>query len=260
MSRIIKANFQPIMDANGHRKRQVNQPVLIPTAPENSQEQDPAAAIVDAAAVMRTVEKRATELMKQAEERVVELMTAAEEQATQLGSRAYDSGFSAGREAGYEEGYALGHKEGVAAAQAAMGEEMALVLQVAGECQSLRAKIIAQAERDIVVLSLAIAERIIKEKVENNPDITIKVVRDVVSRLQNAERGVVRVHPSILEAVGGSKAVMHDYAGFELVGDASVEPGGCLVETEFGRLDARLDTRFLDTSQAILGLLEGDTP
>ena len=41
---------------------------------------------------------------------------------------------------------------------------MAAIEEIARECQELKGRIIARAERDIAVLSLAIAEKIIKQR------------------------------------------------------------------------------------------------
>ncbi len=265
MSRIIKASFQPIIGTNDYADEEKHQPFLPPLEPKTNGQSRPAAAIVDAAVVISTAHARATELLRQAEDRAVELMVAAEEQAAALRADAREAGFAAGQEAGYKEGYAAGHREGAAAIREELQREKAAIFDIVGECQQIRSRTIAQAERDVVVLSLAIAEKIIKKHVQNAPEETSYVVQEVVERLQQTDEGVIRVHPSVLKSLGQSRTQDggrkgDEFAGFELVGDTSIAPGGCLVETEFGRLDARLETRMMNLSQALLQSLEGDGP
>ncbi|NMB44868.1 MAG: hypothetical protein GX998_00480 [Firmicutes bacterium] len=263
MSKIIKANFRPLLTGNSHSDQHSGRPPLLSPESNNSREPDPAAAIVDAATVIRTARIRAADLLRQAEERVVDLVTAAEAQAARLRDEAQKAGFAAGRSAGYDDGYAAGRAEAEAMVQAELQEEMATIAQMARECQKIRSHTIAEAERDIVVLSLAIAEKIISEKIEEAPEVTMNIVRDVTQQVQSEDHIVIRVHPLVLESLGelaehGGHGADGGCAGWELIEDASVEPGGCLLETAFGRVDARLETRFLNVSKSLLQLLDGE--
>ncbi|NMB26158.1 MAG: hypothetical protein GX986_11570 [Firmicutes bacterium] len=268
MSRIIKASFEPIMGVvnhdDGSKQQELHQQLLPPEQPKTNGQGNPAAAIVDAAAVISTAQARAADLLRQAEERAVELVVAAEEQVTALRQDAEEAGFAVGKQAGYEEGYAVGKREGAAAIQRELQADKQVMLDIIGECQALRSRAIAQAERDIVVLSLAIAEKIVRRHLEHVPEDTTHVVQEVVEGLQQSDGGVIRVHPSVLSALGESMeqtiADVDAPKGFELVGDSSIKPGGCLVETAFGRLDARLETRLTNLSQALLQSLEGECP
>ena len=263
MSRIIKANFRPVLTENGYSERQMNSQAFLSPEPNGNLDTNPRAAIVDAATVIRTAQDRAVRLLNQAEERVVELVSAAEEQTITIQEKARESGLEQGYSQGYEDGYGAGLAAAKAAAKAEMQHEMALIKQVARECQEIRSHAIAQAERDVVVLSLAIAEKIIKQKVEEQPGLTANIIKDVARRVQGEANAVIRVHPTVLESLGelvtGDELPANAASvGWELVGDASVEPGGCLLETEFGRVDASLETRFLSVSESLLQLLEGE--
>ena len=263
LSRIIKANFRPILTENGYRKKPNNRPVLGVPESNGSTETDPAAAIVDAAAVMRTARTRAAELLREAEEQVVELVTAAEEQTVKIQEEARKTGFEAGRGAGYDDGYAAGQAQAKAAVQAEMQKQMALMAQIAQDCQKVRSRTIAQAERDIVVLSLAIAEKIIRQQIQQEPELAVQIIQDVAREMQDENQVVFRVHPTVLKALEevvsrGENSAEGAKVGWTLVADPTVEPGGCLLETEFGRIDARLETRFLNVSKSLLQLLEGE--
>ncbi|NLY52514.1 MAG: hypothetical protein GX063_06345 [Firmicutes bacterium] len=264
MSKIIKADFRPIWTKNGRENTGQYPPIIVASENTGTPAAASAAAIVDAAAVIRTARMRAAELLREAEERIVELVSAAEEQADSIRQEAEAAGFEEGRKTGYEDGYAAGLTAGKAAVEAEMQGKMAAIEEIARECQELKGRIIARAERDIAVLSLAIAEKIIKQKIEDDPAITLSVIRDVTERVQNAEQLSIRVHPYVLEIIdslsqkGDEGTLGGKTSDCRWIPDAGVEPGGCVVETEFGRLDARLETRFLSVSQSLLQLLEDE--
>lgn len=263
MSKIIKANFRPPLTGSGYRdKRNRNLSFLSPEMNGNGKN-DPAGAIVDAATVIRTARIRAARLLSQAEERVVELVTAAEQQAMVIRDEARQGGFEEGREAGYEDGYVAGKAEAEAQMQAELQKKLATIEQIAQECLEIRSRTIAQGERDILVLSLAIAEKILRHKLVAEPELTTHVVKDVAMKALNDDRAVIRVHPTTLEFLRdatGNTEIGSGSSGvkWDLVGDTSVQPGGCILETEFGRVDARLETRFLNVGASLLQLLEGE--
>ena len=143
-----------------------------------------------------------------------------------------------------------------------MQEKLADVVEIARECQALKGRIIAQAEKDIVALSLAISEKVMK-KVEDDPSVAFDIIRDLAERVQNAEQVAIRASKGVemmdgLMKNGDNGTPDGEASSWRWVPDAGVQPGGCIVETEFGRLDARLDTRLLDVSQALLELLDGE--
>jgi flagellar assembly protein FliH len=264
LSKIIKADFRPIWTKNGQENTGQYPPIIVASESNGASAVESAAAIVDAAAVIRTARARAHELVREAEERIVELVTAAEKQADAIRQEAQNAGFEAGQKAGYEDGYRAGLAAARAAMEAEMQEKLADVVEIARECQALKGRIIAQAEKDIVALSLAISEKVIRKKVEDDPSVTFDIIRDLAERVQNAEQVAIRVHPKVLEMMDGlmkngdNGTPDGEASSWRWVPDAGVQPGGCIVETEFGRLDARLDTRLLDVSQALLELLDGE--
>lgn len=116
-------------------------------------------------------------------------------------------------------------------------------------------KLRQQAEQDMVTLAFHIARRLIGHAIEVEP----MVVRDIVGEALVTARGrrqiLLRIHPDDLEVVEKNR---DDYAR-ELDGvpvqfeaDASLERGGCVIDTESGRIDARLETQLAVLREALL--------
>lgn len=259
LSRIIKATFQQI-PVNQYDVREVPEASsLLP--PKSFGKASPALAILDASAIMEAARTRAAELLKEARKEATRIVEEGVKQAEAAREVAWQEGFEAGHQAGYEEGLAAGKAEAEAALRGQFADQMNVIASIVEEARKARAEAVAAAEADILTLSIAIAEKIVKREVEEDPDLTFRVVADVVRRLQGRGRTCIRVHPSVKTAVEELQdellSASEGITNLEFVADTSIEPGGCVIETEFGRLDARLETRFLDVSQSLLQLLRG---
>lgn len=106
-----------------------------------------------------------------------------------------------------------------------------------------------EAERDMVTLAFHIARRLIGHSIDVEP----MLIRDLVGASLQAARGrrqiVVKVHPEDLPTLESARMKLQQdldctHLHFEAFGE--IERGGCLIETEAGRIDARIETR-LDT-------------
>ena len=138
-----------------------------------------------------------------------------------------------------------GREEGIARAAALLAE--------AG---GIRDHALAEAEREAVTLALAAAKRIVGEEIALAPERIADIVGEVLSRARRAQRVVVRVHPddartleSLRDRVAARAA---GTASFAIEADASITRGGCVVATDVGELDARLEVK-LDALARALG-------
>ncbi len=107
-------------------------------------------------------------------------------------------------------------------------------------------RLMSGAEADMIELAFQIARQIIGHSIEVDPG----VLRDIVSKSLVHVRGkrqiVVFVHPDDLakvEALRHELAQEVEGAALYFGADPQVERGGCVIETESGRLDARLEVQ-----------------
>lgn len=116
-----------------------------------------------------------------------------------------------------------------------------------------------QAGDQLTRLAVAIAEKLLGEALRLDPARVEQIVAGCVQRVgaQGARRIVLRVNPGDLAAVvralprlGG----LVETDQLQVEPDPAVSPGGCLVDSELGQLDGRLETQL----QAILQALETD--
>ncbi len=158
-----------------------------------------------------------------------------------------------GRQKGYDIGYALGVADGTREA-ITQGEQKMLVAAknfsaelevILGSIQVAMSEWFALAEESLAPLSISIAEQILLQELEANPDSIMPLVRHAVSEIQNAAAAKIKVNIAHLETVCAHRHVLYEVApalkSIEIVADQTIR-SGCIVETSAGSLDASLDT------------------
>ena len=97
--------------------------------------------------------------------------------------------------------------------------------------------------RDIVSLTVAIARRVLRRELSVDPEAIHGVVKAALEKVQRKEICVVRTHPEHVPGVRMYFEKAGLSAGVEIVADASLQPGGLVVETKRGNLDASVETQ-----------------
>jgi flagellar assembly protein FliH len=93
-------------------------------------------------------------------------------------------------------------------------------------------------------------------------DAVAAIVREVVARVKQEEAILVRLHPqdcALLRALGADSGKALAFRA-ELVADDKVALGGCIVETEGGLLDGRIETQIERLRGALLAARASTPP
>jgi type III secretion protein L len=89
------------------------------------------------------------------------------------------------------------------------------------------------------------AERIIDE-LRLNPQTLNNICQKVLNRAQGAKKIRLRLNPKDFEAQKENiEQIIHSfgYEDFEVCPDIKIHPGGCILESELGIIDACLETQ-----------------
>ena len=148
---------------------------------------------------------------------------------------------------GYEQGERAGLQAGSARAEA-MLQRLAQTLE---ELAGLRREMIRQTERQMVQLALAVAKRIVRREVALDGNLTLSMARLALDRLGDSTAVTVRLHPEDLAAIadGGDR---WDRPHLTVVADRDIGRGGCVVESDFGSIDASVEAQFQELARALL--------
>ena len=150
-----------------------------------------------------------------------------------------------------EEAYAEGLARGTEAGEARFKESVAeagQMLHAASEALTqAREQFLASTEQEVVRLAVAIARKLVEREISMDPSLVADTARRAIEKILDAERVVVRVHPGDLEAMREHRVTLLEefeaIKALEVVADDSVEPGGCVAETDQIEIDARIEAQ-----------------
>lgn len=112
----------------------------------------------------------------------------------------------------------------------------------------------------VVRIAVEVARRIVRRELTSDPGQVTRTAQAALEQMLSAAQVVVRVHPldaQVLRASIGALTDAPDQAkALEIVPDGSIDPGGCVVESERGIVDARLRTQFEQMQAQLLHELE----
>lgn len=176
------------------------------------------------------------------------------------GQARYDQGW----QEGYDQGLAQGRAEGAAQAthdvQAYLaGQGRDTAEQLAALVGQLQARLEEAEQRiadGVLQMACALARQVVRAELAADPNALQPVVREAVGMLlADGRTAVVRLHPEDLDVVEPS--LREEFATLQLswLADASVPPGGCLVESAGAVVDGSLEKRW-QRAIANLGLNE----
>jgi len=149
--------------------------------------------------------------------------------------------------ASYDRGRIDGEK---ALSEALMRQRAELHEAMEGALKSLRQavpQVIRDTENTLVSFALSIAQKIVSD-MPISVGMVEAAVRDAVAQVESAAHFTVRLHAADLELLqkAGSPLLTSgdDGRDFRFLSSPEVTRGGCLVQTQFGDVDARRETKF----------------
>ncbi len=120
------------------------------------------------------------------------------------------------------------------------------------EAEARRARWLDGAREDLVEVALAAAASIVASARDLDPGVVARAVEESVVRIRGARRIEVRVAPC-------DERALDDLAlrglPIGVKADPGIAPGGCLIETDLGTVDGRIETRLQSLREALEGVV-----
>ena len=150
-------------------------------------------------------------------------------------------------------------KEGYRAGLEQAENDISLLRAKIADFISAKKEVFEYIAPDILEISVDIARKIIKREVEQNPQVILDSIVDVMRTISKDEsRITVKLNPLQVDLV---KTELPEYissmgieAKINVVGDDSIEEGGCILNTNNGIVDASLDTQLEIIKEALKGM------
>lgn len=150
-----------------------------------------------------------------------------------------------------EEGYAQGLAQGLAEAQTQGRERIARLEAICEQAARPLDRLDTAVEQELAQLAVLIARRLVAHELSVAPARVADIVRQAAAALPSATRELrVRLHADDLALLRELDAAE---AHWQLLADASLKRGDCVLESGRARLDATLDTRLAALVDAVLG-------
>lgn len=192
-------------------------------------------------------ERQAAEILAEARARAEELIDEAVSGAERLVA---DS-----RKSGYDEGRREGYQTGISAAQAEVAALRLEAEELLRTAQAERERQLSEVQADVAQLAMTVAEKIVRRRLDDDPELVVGIVADAISRARNGETLRVRANPHDIPIIQDREsALVASVAGLkdlQLIEDPGIAPGGCLVETGHGYIDARIDRQLELVEEAL---------
>lgn len=167
-------------------------------------------------------------------------------------------GYDEGSQKGYEEGSQKGYQEGLEAGEAGLrdvqrelGESLR---QLLASLDKPLAELDEQVERELVLLSVAIAKQVVRRELKIDPGQIVATVKSAVGALPSATRDIMlHLHPEDAELVKSALSLVDSGAQWKIVDDPLITRGGCRVTSEFSVVDATVEKRLAQAVAKVLG-------
>ena len=176
-----------------------------------------------------------TDFMEQAKKEAERLVREAKQKASDIEREAYEKAFAQGEQAGTE----MGMKK--------VEPVINSLHQVLEDLGNLREKIYENSESELVKLALLISRRVLQKEISLNREVVLNTVK---AALKNAvgEGGIkIRISPLDMEFIRECRPqILSSTDGIKQVTieeDGAILHGGCIIETDFGAVDARIENQ-----------------
>lgn len=197
-----------------------------------------------AEAVSQKARDEADNIIIESKKQAEEIIAESEKHKSEVEKQARDEGFSIGREDGFKEGSAEVER---------LISRLHLIIE---KTMDKRQDILASTEQQVVDLVLLMTRKIVKVISENQRNV---VISNVVHALRKVKgRGDVVIRVNLADAALTTEHIKNFLSSVEtvknitVVEDLSTDPGGCIVETDFGSIDARIASQLHELEQKIL--------
>jgi type III secretion protein L len=164
--------------------------------------------------------QQANQIIAQAQAQAQEILAKAQEERQQM--------MNQGREEGRQEGLK------------SLSELLVRAKMAANE-------MVRQSQPQALELALKIAEKILGRDLERDPQLLVDICANAMETVRSAKQVVFRVNPKAGQVLRERKAELMQAIGrsvdVAIKDDPDVEQLGCVIQTEFGTIDAQLTTQ-----------------
>ncbi len=156
----------------------------------------------------------------------------------------------------YKEGYEKGHDEGYNTGKDEVTRLVDRTHKILESVMARREEILNETEQQIVELVILMARKVVKVLSDSQKSVVMANVLQALKKVKG--RGSVTLRVNLADVKLTSEHVqdfikqVENVQGITVLEDSTVEKGGCIVETDFGAIDARIQSQLSELENKIL--------
>jgi flagellar assembly protein FliH len=198
----------------------------------------------------------ASKMLKDASLRAAKLISDSQASVDQARRDAEEKGHAEGLARGLEEGGIQGRKKGEEEGRASWKEAVDRWQQILTQTVEEKQAYLSDREQVLVKLAVEIASKVLARQVKADPDNVLELVRQAIRKATDRSRLSIHLNPEDI-----NRALLADESSFrlaegvkqiEFLPDNKVMPGGVLIETPSGTIDARIETQLEEVTRNLL--------
>lgn len=161
------------------------------------------------------------------------------------------------KKVGFQEGYEAGRKEGFQRFQEETRESVEVIDRLATEFEGLKAEIFKANERFLLEMIAQVAKRVVLRELQTDADYLSRVTRDIIEKLGTRENIRVWLNGDDIECLQALRESLTQKFGelrnLQIAVHPEVTKGGCIVETDFGTVDATIEAQIRSIEETLIG-------
>jgi flagellar assembly protein FliH len=216
----------------------------IAQAAQQAAEEEKQQAADEAAAVKTAAQQEAETILADAKAKAEELETQTRSTLDDEKKEALEQGREAGRLEGYEDGKVEVTR---------LIERTQTVLERA---QDKRGDILAETEQEVINLVLLMTRKVVKVIADSQREVIISNVEQALKKVRDRGNIIIRVNLADLKLTTEHTKefiqMLEGVKSIQVAEDSSVDAGGCIIETDFGEIDARIASQLAELQAKIL--------
>ncbi len=154
-----------------------------------------------------------------------------------------------------EEGEKIGRDEGFGEGRKELERLIQRFHSIIDKAIDKREDMVKQTETQIIDLVLLMTRKVVKVITENQRNVVINNIRQALNKLKARGEITIRVNIVDLDLATEHTQDFLDMVekadGVRILEDSSIEPGGCIIETNLGQVDARISSQLKEIEDRI---------
>ena len=152
------------------------------------------------------------------------------------------------KENAFQKGFLEGKRVGFESASKKADSVIDSLSQTLGQLENIRKEIHQEIEKEVAQLAVSIARKIVCHEVKTTQETVTCVAREALGRVDNPGKIKIKLNPDDLQFIKDTQVqfshFLHNVDNIRFEAEESIQSGGCLIETDRGDMDARIEKQF----------------